>query len=176
MTFVINFAQFNLNICSENSRDIMVSLENIVDSLTVNLSFYKNIYRDFQEEKISINDSMMESFIELIKGEIKIVDDIFEFRIKRVNEIENPYLPPVIHNNYFLLGEDSGQQSQLTSLLEYLINVKETVLKYIIHISPARYSRTGYHWQEGHISLSELIERYVENDSKFIREIQKRLL
>lgn len=144
----------------------MYTLTEIIAYLNQNLQFYKKFFAGFH-----FNQTEPVEITEIIKEEMRIVEDIFEFRIKRVNEIENPYLPPVIHQEY-VVNVAGENQIQPEALVSGLLQLKEDVFKYVTHLHPARLSRTGYHWQEGHITLENLLNRYLRNDLKFREKLE----
>lgn len=151
----------------------MYVLKEAIDILTQNLIFYREYLHSILGKK-SLSDNQMKALYNCLNEEMRVVEDIFEFRIKRVNEMEHPYLPPVVHTEYYLQNLEE-ETIPINTLVENFLNTKEKIIKYISLISPSRYSRTGYHWQEGHISLEMLLDRYIKNDQKFKQKIEKLL-
>ncbi len=151
----------------------MLVTQEMTDILTANLQFYKEKLKN-SEIINQLAPSNLSDLRQLIKNEIQVVEDIFEFRIKRVQEMENPYLPPVVHTEYYFIEKDP-MTVPITELIDHLLQIKESVLKYIILIHPSRLNRTGYHWQEGHITLEQLIQRYIKNDQIFAEELKSLL-
>ena len=140
-----------------------------MEVLKENLSFYEQHLNPGIIEKIN-KHQQKERLKEIINKQIQIEEDIFELRFKKIIETQDPYLPPLD----FELDKKSFYipASNLNLSLEQLIKLKLKILDFIFNLSNLSFDRIGYHWNEGHISLGQLINRYIDNDLKFINKIK----
>ncbi|MCK5077352.1 MAG: hypothetical protein KAR38_13305 [Calditrichia bacterium] len=144
-------------------------MNNSMEILKDNLSFYEQCLCPTATDKINLS-SKKELLKEIINKQIQIEEDIFELRLKKIIETQEPYLPPLdfeLDKKSFYIAAPNLQLS-----IEHLLKLKIKIMDFILNLSNVSVSRIGYHWNEGHISLEQLISRYIENDIKFIKEIK----
>ena len=135
-----------------------------------NLGYYekslgKFINDSIQPEKLKFNLN------EFLNSMIQIEEDVFELRIKRIMETENPYLPPVRIELTNYIPKDHS--FTLEESIEIFLKLKVRILDYFMHLASNNYYRIGYHWKEGHITMQEIFDRYLQNDKKVRADIEK---
>ena len=145
-------------------------MNEIMEILQSNLTFYEKKFNPSIIGNIS-KGSKTNELKELINKQIQIEEDIFELRFKKIIETQDPYLPPLDfeldQKNFYTVAPN------LNLSLEQLIKLKLKIMNFILNLPNTSYDRYGYHWNEGHISLGQLVNRYVNNDVKFKEKIKE---
>ncbi len=130
--------------------------------LEKNLYYYRECFcRNFENK---IEKHRLKELVQFIYTQCSVEEDIFEFRIRKILETEEPYLPPVNCELYQKINPT--KHIGIDEITENYLQIKQRIYNYLNSLSGKQLSRYGYHWKEGHISLEELLKRYIENDMK----------
>ncbi|MCK5076235.1 MAG: hypothetical protein KAR38_07655 [Calditrichia bacterium] len=135
-----------------------------LEILKNNLEFYEKCLFTANADNLDqvSNANLLKS---CLNHQIQIEEDIFELRIKKIIETEDPYLPPLeneLNHKGFYIDEVN-----LKNAIENFIKLKVRIIDFFFNTSNVNYTKIGYHWREGHISLEEVMNRYIDNDKKF---------
>ena len=101
-----------------------------------------------------------------------VEEDVFEMRLKKIIDQENPYIP-AIHPEA-VKNSVSGQNTSLPYLIQKYLNQKESIIKYINNVPFFYWDRTGVHELEGHVTFEEFVRRLIKNDNSNIEALKKK--
>ena len=135
-----------------------------LEILKNNLEFYEECLSVTNTDNLNqvSNTNLLKS---CLNHQIQIEEDIFELRIKKIIETAEPYLPPLeneLNHKGFYIDEVN-----LKDAIENFIKLKIRIIDFFYNTPNLSYTKIGYHWREGHISLEEVMNRYIHNDKKF---------
>jgi hypothetical protein len=101
-----------------------------------------------------------------------VEEDVFEMRLKKIIDQENPYIPAIypekVKNSY------TQEDSSLSALVQKYLKQKESIVKYLNHVPFFYWDRTGVHELDGHVTFEELIRRFIRNDKGTIESLKKK--
>jgi hypothetical protein len=146
-------------------------------------SLIKNIesnLKDFQSILNHLPDNIGDEFsgnshelFNLFSTLTAVEEDVFEMRLKKIIDQENPYLP-AIHPEE-VRDSSPVKNSSLNQLIEKYLNQKESIVKYLYKVPFFYWDRTGVHELEGHVSFEEFIRRLIKNDNSNITALKKKI-
>lgn len=91
-----------------------------------------------------------------------VEDEVIEFRLKKIIEIEHPYFP-VIEPEHAIVAIE---QKPLYALIQDFLKRRRDLVKFLFSIPLQDWDRTGVHAVEGHVSFFELVQRMAKQDKK----------
>jgi len=147
-------------------------------------SLIKNIeenYNDFQSVLLSLgqltpesDESTAEVLKDFITTLMAVEEDVFEMRLKKIIDRENPYLPAIVpdkikRNNYY-------QEGTLEELIQKFLEQKKKLIKFLVNVPSMSWEKTGFHELEGHVTFEEFIRRLIRNDKLNVSQIRDKYI
>ena len=136
----------------------------------------ENSYRDFlnvatelsnlQNQNISVHPITNNQCKKTLQLIIEIQDEIFLLRLKKIIALENPYLP--------MLRIDKIKQRivkvDLTyeQMIDIFKRLRQELLAFLTSLPAEKWSRTGLHETEGHITFKEIVLRMIKKEQEII--------
>ncbi len=98
-----------------------------------------------------------------------IEEDVFEMRLKKIIDRENPYIPAIRTTN--LPGTEKYDHQALQELIGLYLEQKKEVIKFLYNVPAFYWNRSGFHELEGHVTFEEFIKRMINNDKKNLQNL-----
>lgn len=147
-------------------------------------SLIKNIeenFKDFQsilcslqqkdsEEDRSISETLRDFFTTLMAVE----EDVFEMRLKKIIDRENPYLPAIIPDK--IKRQNYYEDGTLREVIEKFLEQKKKLIKFLLNVPHGSWEKTGFHELEGHVTFEEFIRRMIRNDKLNMSQIRDKYI
>lgn len=92
-------------------------------------------------------------------------EEIVEYRLKKILEEENPYIPEIKRSSSFYSSQDTS--AMITDFLEK----RQKLVRTLKTLPSMKWDRQGLHAREGHVSFRELIRRLAEKDHGFLSRL-----
>lgn len=102
-----------------------------------------------------------------------IEDEVIDFRLKKIQNEEHPYLPAI--NVDRIKGGNSNMLTSLPESITIFLNHKKGLIKYLYSVPATEWERTGVHQVEGHLTFNELVRRMIDKDSWLQQELKAAL-
>src|SRR4030042_6305355 len=133
-------------------------IKNIEENFKDFQSILYSLQQKDSEENRSSSDTLRDFFTTLMAVE----EDVFEMRLKKIIDRENPYLPAIIpdkikRQNYY----DDGT---LQEVIEKFLEQKKKLIKFLLNVPYGSWEKTGFHEVEGHVTFEEFIRRMIRNE------------
>ena len=102
-----------------------------------------------------------------------IEEDVFEMRLKKIINLENPYIPAI--SPEAVRDSISQEHQSLLNLVKKYLSQKESIIKFLYRVPFFYWDRTGVHELEGHVTFEEFIRRLIKNDNSNISVLKKKV-
>jgi len=146
-------------------------------------SIIKNVENNFKDFQILLSGipentdvergNITRELTELFATLTAIEEEVFEMRLKKIIDIENPYIPAISPET---VRDSVSQQNQsLLNLVQEYLSQKESIIKFLYRVPFFYWDRTGVHELEGHVTFEEFIRRLIKNDNSNISVLKKKV-
>lgn len=142
------------------------------------LSDIKNSYHELctllnpiKEQDNEASYIRIKNFMSLL---IAIEEDVYEMRLKKIVDEENPYLPAINVNK--LREMKLYHTASLQRLVDRYLSLRLELLNFIQSLPFNVWDKTGVHELEGHVTFEEFIRRLVKNDRINIVQLRDNLM
>jgi len=92
-------------------------------------------------------------------------EEIVEYRLKKILEEENPYIPEIKRSSKFYHSQDTS-----TMIADFL-EKRRKLVRTLKTLPSMKWERQGLHAREGHVTFRELIRRLAEKDHGFLSRL-----
>jgi hypothetical protein len=140
----------------------------------------ENNFKDFQILLSGIPDdtdsepkNIARELTELFATLTAIEEEVFEMRLKKIINLENPYIPAI--SPEAVKNSISYQNQSLLNLVQKYLSQKESIIKFLYRVPFFYWDRTGVHELEGHVTFEEFIRRLIKNDNSNISVLKKKV-
>ncbi len=147
-----------------------MNVEELINSVAGNLQQYDQMLGRIQP----FGNAGSSKLAEFLKELVDIQDEIVDFRLKKILQEENPYLPAIRLEK--IKQNVPNQQVSLDEIRKMFILRRQELIRFLNLIPAENWSRTGVHELEGHITFKELIRRMIEKDKPIIAKLNKVLM
>jgi len=138
-------------------------IKELIHQIDTNYRDYYHLLKKFVLEKAtSINSEILKQLSSFFTKLNNVEDEVIEFRLKKIIEIEHPYFP-VIEPEHSVV---TNEQKPLPILIQDFLRRRRDLVKYLFSVPLQDWDRTGVHAVEGHISFFELVQRMAKQDKK----------
>ncbi|MBN2364640.1 MAG: hypothetical protein EH225_00685 [Calditrichaeota bacterium] len=145
---------------------------NLIKNIEENLNDFQSILSSLPDHNPNPENSRLK-IREIIRTVTVVEEDILEMRLKKIIELENPYLPAIQVER---LKEQAIQnQRSLEQLIEKFLYQKKEIIRFLYNIPVFSWDRTGFHELEGHVTFEEFIRRMIRNDKQNISLLRESL-
>lgn len=144
-----------------------MEIKEILHSMEENFTQYYHLLEPIKSTgdllKRIHNVEKLKEFLETLT---KIEDEVIDFRLKKIQREEHPYIPSINVekiNHIVHVGSYS-----LNLLIEQFLNQRKDLINFLYSTPTERWERTGVHEKEGHVSFKEFVKRMIQRDRDII--------
>lgn len=145
-------------------HQLICQVEKNFQSFQGALAFFKDHKDDFESERIK----NLLSFIGFLKT---IEDEVIQYRIFKVINENHPYLPEIDPDEMYRLV-NSGN-SHLSDLIDNFLKQRKELISALYATPAAAWDRTGVLSNEGHVSLYDLVKRFLDKAEYNLLHLKK---
>jgi hypothetical protein len=146
--------------------------KSLIQNVEKNLEDFQVLLNPLPEINSGETENNSHDLIDLFATLAAVEEDVFEMRLKKIIDQENPYIPAIYPEA--VKNSVSRQNTSLSYLIQKYLNQKESIIKYINNIPFSYWDRTGVHELEGHVKFEEFVRRLIKNDNSNIAALKKK--
>ncbi|OGB61796.1 MAG: hypothetical protein A2Y94_05110 [Caldithrix sp. RBG_13_44_9] len=148
--------------------------KSLIKNIEENFKDFQSILYSLQQKDSEENRSSSDTLRDFFTTLMAVEEDVFEMRLKKIIDRENPYLPAIIpdkikRQNYY----DDGT---LQEVIEKFLEQKKKLIKFLLNVPYGSWEKTGFHEVEGHVTFEEFIRRMIRNDKLNMSQIRDKYI
>jgi len=147
-------------------------INQIIHTMEENFNEYYRLLNRVQTHMFNADQDY--SFLEKeLYYQLLVENEILEFRLKKIQEMENPYLPAIDINKIESMYKIQNS-NQLEILCERFLALRKNLLQFLYATPGSNWERTGLHERDGHITFKELVQRMIRKDREILHRLQEK--
>lgn len=144
----------------------------LISALEGNLNRYETILNKIDLKSLSNNNADLYWKIqERLVMLSSVQDEVVDFRLKKILSEEHPYLPQIEVSR--LQHDNHRHNGSLAALADDFLKRRRELMTVLSSLPGEKWTRTGVHEVEGHITFGELVRRMTEKDLTIISQLDK---
>ncbi|MGH1363609.1 MAG: hypothetical protein ACRBF0_08640 [Calditrichia bacterium] len=136
-----------------------MDVRDLIDAVESNYQKYETLLKELSTTAESSQVS------NCIADLTEMEEEIVEYRLKKILEEENPYIPEIKRSRGASITPDT--RALMSSFLEN----RRMLVRTLKTLPSMKWDRQGLHAREGHVSFRELIRRLAEKDHGFLSKL-----
>ncbi len=148
--------------------------KSLIKSIEENLKDFQSILMSLWQHNQELDEETATTFKEYFTTIMAIEEDVFEMRLKKIIDRENPYLPAIEPRRF--KQENFYNERSLGEIIEKFFEQKRKIIKFLYNLPPHFWEKTGFHELEGHVTFEEFIRRMIRNDKLILGQIRDKYI
>lgn len=128
----------------------------------------ENNYERYADLLEKLGDQSSSSQVSTCVADLtEMEEEIVEYRLKKILEEENPYIPEIKRSSKFYPSQDTS------AMIADFLEKRKKLVRTLKTLPSMKWERQGLHAREGHVTFRELIRRLAEKDHGFLSRLGK---
>ena len=136
--------------------------KSLIKNIEENFNDFQSILHLLKQKDPEDDGSDAETLRDFFTTLMAVEEDVFEMRLKKIIDRENPYLPAIIPDK--IKRQNYYQDDSLPEVIEKFLAQKKKLIKFLTNVPYGSWEKTGFHELEGHVTFEEFIRRMIRND------------
>ncbi|OPX35855.1 hypothetical protein B1H10_00275 [candidate division KSB1 bacterium 4484_188] len=149
----------------------VIAVEELIKHLEYNFNSYIQLLNRINRDDLSENSDARAKLISFFSTLTAVEDEVIEFRLKKIVEEKNPYLPAI--NPKKLTESYLNQNLSLAKIRQEFLQQRKMLLNLVHRIPNEYWNRTGVHASEGHVPFKEFVWRMVKRDKQYLSHLSQ---
>lgn len=149
----------------------VIAIEELIKHLEQNFNSYIQLLNRINRDELSENSEALKKLTSFFSTLTAVEDEVIEFRLKKIVEEKNPYLPEIDPKK--LTQSYLNQNLSLAKIRQEFLTQRKMLLNMVHRIPNEYWNRTGVHASEGHIPFKELVFRMVKRDKQYLSHLSE---
>ena len=136
-----------------------MDVRELIEAVETNYERYADLLEKLDAQ--SSSSQVSNSVADLTEME----EEIVEYRLKKILEEENPYIPEIKRSATFYHSQDTS------AMIADFLEKRRKLVRTLKTLPSMKWDRQGLHAREGHVTFRELIRRLAEKDHGFLSRL-----